>query len=429
MPRLNPEVCTVLQEHTAIDPVKHVIRLTVRFDDDPASPFRNRMDLYRQVTTVITGIGGRYKDSGKGTGRYAFPDDPTDLLNAILDSGEINPLALFETPDAIADLLVERHPDMPLWCTGLELGGQRLDVPDDADELRACLSALPVVLEPSAGRGALIRALLRAGYVGRIVAVELDPTNLRLLRKQHGEHPLITIVAGDILTADLGAYGPFDGAIMNPPFDAPGAKNPLLYIDHIRRVASLLRPRHHLTAITPANWRFRKGARERAFHEWVQETGEGESLGKGAVAESGTGVETWLVRVRADLPQDAPGPWPIWSDPADQFPSYRCGNLDMAMQGGDAGRWAQVHAIWRQIRDGVLPLDPFGAALPPTRTAILRFYQQIADALMHEEGLYISLRPDEETWMVDWFLEQYQAALAQGRIEAQVTLNRSAAHA
>jgi 16S rRNA (adenine1518-N6/adenine1519-N6)-dimethyltransferase len=61
----------------------------------------------------------------------------------------------------------------------------------------ADLSSDDIVLEVGAGPGGLTERLL--GQAGRVVAVELDPALVLLLRERLGENPCLSIVEGDIL--------------------------------------------------------------------------------------------------------------------------------------------------------------------------------------------------------------------------------------
>lgn len=73
------------------------------------------------------------------------------------------------------------------------------------------------VLEPSAGNGALVRGMLRAGIdVDNLVAVEIDPLMCGALREISG----LRVVNGDFTQADLRKeLGRFDLGVMNPPYN------------------------------------------------------------------------------------------------------------------------------------------------------------------------------------------------------------------
>jgi len=93
------------------------------------------------------------------------------------------------------------------------------------------------ILEPAAGRGALLEPLPR----GRdVVAVELDLENARSLRARYHE---ARIIQGDFLTARVDELGGrFDLAIMNPPYEH-GLDAAFVYRAscHARRVVAILR--------------------------------------------------------------------------------------------------------------------------------------------------------------------------------------------
>lgn len=90
------------------------------------------------------------------------------------------------------------------------------------------------VLEPSAGTGALVRAI-PAG--ARVVAVELIANLARAL-----EYMVPDVRCGDFLAMN-GELGTFDRIVMNPPFDH-GAD-----IKHIEQARAKLKPGGWLVAI------------------------------------------------------------------------------------------------------------------------------------------------------------------------------------
>lgn len=82
------------------------------------------------------------------------------------------------------------------------------------------------ILEPSAGNGALVAALLSelGSYTNvGIVAIEVDPKHAEVLRLRFESEPRVTVCCGDFLDDafldSLGAGGiRIDLAFMNPPF-------------------------------------------------------------------------------------------------------------------------------------------------------------------------------------------------------------------
>ncbi|MEW5249893.1 hypothetical protein [Microbulbifer discodermiae] len=74
------------------------------------------------------------------------------------------------------------------------------------------------ILEPSAGTGALVAALLEKGHPAeQIVAIERHSSlKSALLRRLEGEP--VEIICGDFLEYAKGARVNFSGVLMNPPF-------------------------------------------------------------------------------------------------------------------------------------------------------------------------------------------------------------------
>jgi hypothetical protein len=392
-----------LRESVVVDQAKLTAKLMVDLTDSP--------ELYQEIHKALVDLGGRYASSGKRNGRFKYVFDPSELIRAVGDTGVVNPLALFETPAKLADLLVRYHPDIRLWCSKLGWSFENDDDLDHHNE-QSDFAADARLLEPSAGRGAIIRALLERGYQGHVVAVEPDPTNVCLLQQQFGTSPRIEIVPmtfEDAVESGVLTGYVFDGAIMNPPFSVDGNKN--LYIDHINLALSLVRKNHSVAAIVPTGWRQRGDKKESAFRQRVQEDGEWESQGRGQFKSEGTPIETGIVTIKNSQKDWSREPWPAWSDPENAYLSYRCGWLDNAVQGGDTDLYARRDNLFDRLGSGMLPLDMFGNAdsKSPAGKAILEFYQFVADIVEKESDgdSIIVLTPHEQQWMVNLFLDQY----------------------
>jgi predicted RNA methylase len=78
------------------------------------------------------------------------------------------------------------------------------------------------ILEPSAGRGALVKPLLRQRF--DVTAIEIDPDNVSALK-------LLTdkVLCTDFLTVDPENAGGYDLAIMNPPFEGGQTERHILH--------------------------------------------------------------------------------------------------------------------------------------------------------------------------------------------------------
>lgn len=218
-----------------------------------------RIDDWPAVKAVFVALGAKWR-TGKPGGFY-FPDtdDGAEKVRLALSTGEIfDPKAagFFPTPAALAKRLVEMAEIKP---------GE-------------------LVLEPSAGRGAIAVAIREAG--GIAACIEFLPDNAAELRRlgfEVKEKDFLGVRARDV----------YDAAVMNPPF---GDRQD---IAHIRRAFGWLRPGGRLVSVASSGIQFRDDALATEFRAWVAEHGGSiESLPDGSFLESGTGVRTCVVTVR-----------------------------------------------------------------------------------------------------------------------------------
>jgi hypothetical protein len=240
----------------------------------------DRIPDWPVLKTIMVALGGTWKTGGKkAPGGFRFPDDldAAELVRLAKETGEItDPKAaeLFETPLALGSVAVER----------LEVqAGMR-------------------VLEPSAGRGALVRALVTAQHRLHIEAMEAVDENIagKLGALIHGGGGLrltgvFNVVHGDFMLAEPGRTWrePFDRVLMNPPFSKRQD------IRHVRHAYNFLAPGGVLVAIMSAGVKYRGDKPGREFREFVTANqGEIWDNPPNSFAESGTGVSTVMVRVR-----------------------------------------------------------------------------------------------------------------------------------
>jgi predicted RNA methylase len=149
------------------------------------------------------------------------------------------------------------------------------------------------VLEPSAGNGALIRAVLRKKRCTELVAVEDDPVALEALdclaRSGEGRFEL-RIRNRCFMSIAPEELGTFDGVVMNPPF-ANGQE-----AAHVRHAYKFVKPGGSLVAIMSAGIDFRTDGAYDGFSEFLAgNEAEVSVLPAGTFRESGTNVETRLV--------------------------------------------------------------------------------------------------------------------------------------
>lgn len=199
---------------------------------------------------------------------HSGPADPgvqqcqTTVATLTLDT--INDLKqddnLFETPDTLVEVLIEK----------------------------ACIIPGMLALEPSAGRGAIVKALVKAGAV--VHAVEKNEVHKSALVKSGATEVVIQDFLDREPTDTL-----YDVIVMNPPF-ANGKK--VTDIAHVRMAADHLKPGGRLVAIMSPGFTFKKDVNSVLFRKFVEENGEYEENADGAFKESGTNVKTVIVVLR-----------------------------------------------------------------------------------------------------------------------------------
>ncbi|MEX5635776.1 methyltransferase [Parafrankia sp. FMc2] len=227
---------------------------------------------YAATDKALRALGGKWD---RKAGAHVFPGSPGEALAAMLASGQAPAMpkaphqieSYFATPDALAQLVVEAYTDVP------------------------GLSPFARVLEPSAGDGALVRAVRRVNPGVEVVAVE--PNAERAGRIDDGSG-LVTVQTETFETVAR-RHGqiearPFDAVVMNPPFTLPGAAT--AWIDHVNLAWSLLRPGGRLTAIVPAGFTYRTDRKHRDLREWVGLLGGWRELPEKSFTASGTDVAT-----------------------------------------------------------------------------------------------------------------------------------------
>lgn len=214
--------------------------------------------LYESVNKVLSNLGGTWNRKAQA---HLFSCDPREKLQELLSGGQLidkkKTFQAFYTPAGVADLAVSL-----------------LDIEPEM-----------LVLEPSAGDGALIKALKRAEPKAYSIAVEIDAE----------QGPALSTLANrvriaDFLTIQHNNFGHFSRVLMNPPF-TDGQD-----VAHVTHAFDFLHPGGKLVAIMAPSFEFRTGVKYDKFRALFDEFGTyKEDLPEGAFKESGTNVRTVLV--------------------------------------------------------------------------------------------------------------------------------------
>ena len=215
---------------------------------------------YAEAKKWIEEAGGSWQ-GGKIQG-FTFPFNPERVFSMLKEGKRCNlqqDYQFFETPADVADWLV------------MLAGGIYED---------------DTVLEPSAGRGALIKAIHRACPSVTVECYELMPENREFLHT-----PTNAIGLDEDFTKD--SVGSYTKIIANPPFT--GNQD----IEHVRLMYDRLEEGGTLAAITSQHWKFASEKKCIDFRNWLKEVhGEVFEISAGEFKESGTSISTMAVVIK-----------------------------------------------------------------------------------------------------------------------------------
>jgi len=217
---------------------------------------------YLEVKKALELIGGKWK-GGKVFG-FVFATDPTELLAEIANGEKRNlkkEFQFFATPEKLADKLV----------------------------FLADLKQHDTILEPSAGQGAIVKAINKVCDVVPD-CFELMDVNTIILNKSGLRFNLI----GDDFFNHNGKT--YTKILANPPF----TKNQ--DIDHLKEMYKCLSRGGRLVCITSESWVNGSQKKQVEFKNWLDEIeAEVIDIEKGAFKESGTMVGGKIVVVNKPL--------------------------------------------------------------------------------------------------------------------------------
>lgn len=220
------------------------------------------LENYAEVRKALLNAGAKYKRN-----TFVFPTDAQPFIDRLTGGESVNikqEFQFFATPKQLAERMVdlaELHEH-----DGLGFGS---------------------ILEPSAGQGAIVKAIHEATGGTSVIGYELMDANREALKKIRG----LNIIGNDFLQAD--ETSKYDRIIANPPF----TKNQ--DIDHIRKMYAVLAEGGVLVTISSISWTFGSQKKQVQFREWLDEIGAyQEELPADTFKESGTSVKTMLLVIK-----------------------------------------------------------------------------------------------------------------------------------
>jgi predicted RNA methylase len=218
--------------------------------------------LYDKVDNTLQAIGGRWHT---GHQAHVFEEDPTSMIDTLIESGEVytaRDFEFFATQPPLVSLVIAKANIQP----GM------------------------TILEPSAGRAAL--AMAAADIVGKanVTCFELMPENVTALKK------LGFAQSGPVDFLEVKPEPIYDRVIANPPFSN------FRDCAHIRKAYDFLKPGGVLVTIASTQWQTHDTRPAKEFRKYLDDLGANvEQIPAGAFRESGTNVATTLITLTKPL--------------------------------------------------------------------------------------------------------------------------------
>lgn len=210
---------------------------------------------YPEVRKALLNAGSKYKRN-----TFIFPSNAQPFVDRLCSGESINikkEFQFFPTPADIADWLVEL----------------------------ADLKAEHIILEPSAGQGAIIDAIVRQFPEMMVECFEIMPENAAILEK----HNSAIVIGHDFLKPYI-EDETFDRIIANPPF----TKNQ--DIDHINNMFQGLKSGGRIVSIASKHWQFSGNKKEVEFKEWLGDiNADIYEIERGRFKEAGTMISCCII--------------------------------------------------------------------------------------------------------------------------------------
>lgn len=226
--------------------------------------------LYIATNKVLEAAGGKWSRKAQA---HVFEGDAAGLMDSIILTGTVvnkkQELGYFPTPQPVVARLLEL----------------------------ADIEAGDLVLEPSAGQGAIAVEVAKLGAI--VHCFEIDPTNSdKLAKALFANTPEYSVETKDFMNVETGKANfrgdLYDRVVMNPPFARQDD------IRHVTHAFGFLKPGGKLVSVMSAGVSFRTNKLTEDFRQLVRDNG-GEiiALPDNSFVESGTGVSTVIVTMNA----------------------------------------------------------------------------------------------------------------------------------
>jgi hypothetical protein len=247
-----------------LDPFEIIRRCEVSGNRVRLPDIQFNKKVYARVKKLFEDAGAGWE--GNKTQAFVFPFNPDRIMEELRSGKEVNiqqDYQFFETPDAIADWLVE---------------------------LAGGIRSTDKVLEPSAGRGALVRAIHRSNPDVTVDCCEMMPENREFLRKL----PNVNIVEYDF--TQYSCENKYSKIIANPPFSNNQD------VEHVYRMYNHLRVGGMLVSVIGTNWSFAQTRKSSDFRKWLEDRdAKVYDVPKGAFMQSGTTIATKVIVINKNI--------------------------------------------------------------------------------------------------------------------------------
>lgn len=341
--------------------------------------------LYEEVNETLNRLMGQW-DRSKGG--HVFTYEPEAAIRSVVHLGfmpDKNPTAFFPTPDKLVDNMFNSIDDIHYF-----------DYRSSAYGIR--------VLEPSAGQGAIAKRIRSRFPHAAVDTVEFLDINQEVL-KEEGFEPF----CGSFLDFNTNYEIKYDLIMMNPPFSVEGDK--MAFATHIEHAYKMLAENGELVAIAPTGWLTASDKRSKAFREWVELGAEYDIVDKGAFKESGTMVETCIIR-------KAHSPWKL--KPKDEFNNHYEADFDLTVRCSfDLERYIDKSGHSDESLDACIDKIQseygrmFGNAYPEVfRDGYRKILRKICDEIFEERRYANGDDPEEDEEELDTESDTVEEAVA-----------------